>query len=229
MENSSLLSKPYVKSSLSKFVIDRIVDSLIDGDIQVGERLPSETELSKGLGVGKSSVREAIKMLQALGVVEVRQGEGTFIRNKVLSDHTNFLLFQLVFEQSDFKDFMEVRKIFEMGSAELIINNADEEDLIKIKKALKEFHENLTPENDAAFHIAVLSATHNKYIIRFAKTIYRMFLGVTRRDQKTMDSKLLYYQHDETYDAIKKKDLDELIDSFNKIHMMWKEEQISEE
>jgi hypothetical protein len=54
-------------------------------------------------------------------------------------------------------------------------------------------------------------------------------LGVTRRDQKTMDSKLLYYQHDETYDAIKKKDLDELIDSFNKIHMMWKEEQISEE
>lgn len=229
MKQSPLLSEQYVKSSLSKFVIDRIVDSLINGDLQVGDKLPSENELSKGLGVGKSSVREAIKMLQALGVVEVKQGEGTFIRNKILSDNTNFLLFQILFEQSDFEDFMEVRKIFEKGSVDLIIKNANEEDLKKIKEALDNFHSDLTPENDAAFHIAVLKATHNKYIVRFGKTIYRMFLGATKKQQEAMDSSLLYYQHDETYDAIKNKDKDELIESFDKIHMMWKELQSPEE
>lgn len=229
MGNTSLLDKPYVKSSLSKFVIDRIVDSLMEGKLKVGEQLPSETELSKGLGVGKSSVREAIKMLQAMGVVEVRQGEGSFISNKVLSDNTNFLLFQLVFEQSDFMDFLEIRKIFEKGSAELIINNANEKDLINIKEVLDRFHGSLTAENDAAFHIAVLKATHNKYIVRFGKTIYKMFVGATKKRQEGLNSKLLYYQHDEIYDAIKNRNTEELLDTFSKIHQMWEELQVPKE
>ena len=67
---------PVPKQSLSKMVVEKIKEGLISGALQPGDFLPSETELSESFGVGKSSVREAIKMLEALGVVEICNGIG---------------------------------------------------------------------------------------------------------------------------------------------------------
>jgi GntR family transcriptional repressor for pyruvate dehydrogenase complex len=76
------------KDSVVLMVIERIKEALIHRELKPGDYLPSETELTKNLGVGKSSVREAIKMLQAMGVLEVRRGQGTMIR-KHLNDISN--------------------------------------------------------------------------------------------------------------------------------------------
>src|SRR4030042_755321 len=70
------LGVPVGQDSVVSRAIARIKDALLRKDLRPGDYLPSETELTKTLGIGKSSVREAVKMLQAMGVVEVRRGQG---------------------------------------------------------------------------------------------------------------------------------------------------------
>ena len=78
-----ILQKRIKKPSVANTVMQRVYDALLEGEIKPGDLLPSEAELSEQLNVGKSSVREAIKMLSAIGVVESVQGEGTFIRTSI--------------------------------------------------------------------------------------------------------------------------------------------------
>lgn len=87
---------PVPRQSLSKMVVEKIKEGLISGEIVPGEYLPSENELTERLGVGKSSIREAIKMLEAMGVVETCKGNGSRVRTSVDSDIMNPLVFQIV-------------------------------------------------------------------------------------------------------------------------------------
>ena len=90
--------KPVRNKSLSKMVMESIKEVLIQKTLKPGDRLPTETELCESLGVGKSSVREAIKMLEVLGVVETHQGEGTYISEKIPENSLNPLVFQLLID-----------------------------------------------------------------------------------------------------------------------------------
>src|SRR5665647_750365 len=99
MEKLDVLHKRVKIKSVVNQVLDKFKEALIYKELKPGDRLPSESELSSNLGVGKSSIREAIKMLQVVGVVESRQGEGTFICNILKNDSLNPLVFQLIFEQ----------------------------------------------------------------------------------------------------------------------------------
>ena len=90
--------KPVRNKSLSKMVMESIKEVLIQKTLKPGDRLPTETELCESLGVGKSSVREAIKMLEVLGVVETRQGEGTYIAKKIAETSVNPLVYQLLID-----------------------------------------------------------------------------------------------------------------------------------
>ncbi len=74
---------PVPKQSLSKMVVEKIKEGLISGELKPGDFLPSEAELSERFGVGKSSIREAVKMLEALGVVEICKGNGSRICSTV--------------------------------------------------------------------------------------------------------------------------------------------------
>src|SRR5512135_1012484 len=79
---SGVLSRPLEKGSVVRLVLERIREAMLNRELRRGDYMPSETELTRSLGVGKTSVREAIKMLEAMGIVEVRQGHGTIIREQ---------------------------------------------------------------------------------------------------------------------------------------------------
>ena len=69
------------KESILQTVINRLTDAIKNGELKPGDKMPPEIELAESLGVARSSVREAIKILSYLGVLESRRAEGTFIRN----------------------------------------------------------------------------------------------------------------------------------------------------
>lgn len=108
-----LTSKP--NSSSVDYVVNSIKDLLLTKKVLPGDRLPPEMELSRMLSVSRGSVREAMKILSALGIVEVKRGDGTYVSNRggeVLFDP---LLFSLIVSQPSFDELKELRLILEMN------------------------------------------------------------------------------------------------------------------
>ncbi len=187
---SNQLFKKSIKSGpLSHRVMDEIKSALLNNSLHPGDRLPTETEMSDSLGVGKSSVREAIKMLEILGVVETRQGDGTFITNKQIEQHVNPLVYQLILLQGTNAQIMELRAMFEPAFCKLAVLNVTDEDILNIRKVHKTFCEKVSngtqqADDDLAFHKAILQATHNPYVIRIGETVMQLFSATIEKSMK---------------------------------------------
>jgi len=129
--SSFLASKP--SDSSVDFVVNSIKDLLLTKKVMPGDRLPSEAELCKMLSVSRGSVREAMKILSALGIVDIRRGDGTYISTgggKVIFDP---LLFSMIVSQPQFVDIKDLRVILEKGVVRLAVLYADEEDLRRLR------------------------------------------------------------------------------------------------
>lgn len=168
------------KDSIVSSVIDRIREALLRRDLKPGDYLPSETELTQTLGVSKSSVREAVKMLQAMGVVEVRRGQGTLVRTHPGAAFISPMIFQLILESGYPEDLVELRLMFEPAFAVMAMQRATDEDLAQIAKALERLEASVrsgtqVAEDDLAFHLAILRATGNRLVVRIGETIFQLF------------------------------------------------------
>lgn len=174
------LTSPLNKGSVVVMVIERIKEALINKELKPGDYLPSGAELSKNLGVGNSSIREAIKMLQALGVVEVIRGRGTIIRKHPKEDIIDPLIFQLIMEKANIKDILDFRVLFEPGSTVMAMRRATEKDIEKIKKTVDDFEIAIRKgtqkaEDDIAFHSAILQSTYNPFVMKIGETILQLY------------------------------------------------------
>ena len=177
---SILLGTPIRKRSVVKLVLDRIEDALINKELKPGDYLPSETELTANLGVGKTSIREAIKMLEAVGVVEVRQGHGSFIREEPDEDSLSPLIFQLIMQQGTAGQLMELRQTVEPAYMQLALEKATDYELHWIAESVSIFEEKISQstqraEDDLEFHYRILQCTHNPFIIRIGRTVLQLF------------------------------------------------------
>lgn len=165
-----MVFKKISKNSASELVIEQIIATIKSGDVKPGEKLPSEKDLAATFGVGRSSVREAIRTLVVMGYIDVFQGKGTFVKNNLpaLGDITHFM--EKVIEAGALFDLMETREILECRSAELAAMRADKSQVAKIKNAtqrLKKSKVNTQEYIDADwdFHMAIAEATNNSVIV----------------------------------------------------------------
>ena len=113
------------RESAVDHVIKTIKEALINNKLQPGERIPSELELSKRLSISRGSIREAMKILSAFGVVNIRRGEGTFIATNESKTIFDPLLFSFILSKPKIKEMVELREIMEINIKKLIINNAE--------------------------------------------------------------------------------------------------------
>ncbi len=181
----SIKSQPTVVEQ----VIENIATALIEGRLKPGQQLPSEKDLADTFGVSRNAVREATKILQALGVVEVQHGVGTFVANEVSAHMLNPLVFALLIDANLSVELVELRLSTEVGYFMMAAMHATDEDWVAIEEAMvamERFAEQ-TPVDaaqyaalDLAFHYAILDATHNPLIIRVGRTIERMFQPALR-------------------------------------------------
>ena len=174
-------------------VVDEIIEvfkqKLISGDLKPGQKLPSESELVEQLGVGRSALREAIKMLSALGVVDVRRGDGTYIVEEVSSESLNELVFQIILEAGINLELLGLRKLLQIGYCRLCAEKASAGDIKIIEKAANNFEnlvyrddrniEQLT-QADLNFHYSIIDATKNLLVIRICRAVEEMFFGSIR-------------------------------------------------
>lgn len=223
--NSQTLQKPLKKKSVVHLVIDRIKEAMLAKELRPGDYLPSENELTRSLGVGKTSVREAIKMLEAMGIVEIRQGHGTYIPINPAPDSISPLTFQLILEQATNEHLIELRSIFEPAYTLLAMRKATEEDLLYAKEAIDLFEEKIqkgtqTAEDDLLFHERILECTHNPFIIRIGNTIHQLFrVSVSLSMQKIPHVALA--DHKAIFAAFASKDANKLLKAIEKSFEGW--------
>lgn len=145
-------------------VIDQLRDQIRSGEWPVGSRIPTEPDLVLQLGVGRNTLREAVRALAHLGLLESRQGAGTFVRAR--SELTSVVRRRLA--EAELRDTMEVRRAFEVEAARLAALRRTEDDLRALRAALTardhawSAHDvDAFVETDARFHHAVTECAHN--------------------------------------------------------------------
>jgi GntR family transcriptional regulator, transcriptional repressor for pyruvate dehydrogenase complex len=207
------------RKSAVDVVVDRIKLLLIEKKLKPGDLIPSENVLAQSLKVSRSSIREAMKILAAYGIVEVRRGAGTYISSSANHKIFDPLLFQILVSDPDYKSLIEVRELMEKGIVDLILKNANEDDYKRLDKAMKEFDliESMNPvdrkEGDAAdikYHRVMGEISHNKIVSNIYYFVIDLF-------SPTINSSIGYKTHKAMHEAIMKKDYESAMEMV-KIH-----------
>ena len=204
------------RQSISSLIKDLITSYLLSGELKPGDKLPTEIDLAQKLGVGRNSVREALKMLSSIGVLEVRKGSGTFIAKRMKSAIMNPLILSLVFEQGTSKELTELRLLLEIGSAELALEKITAADLKRLEQLnLKLMNEGKKKERDPkklleldiAFHMELHKIAGNKLLFKIVEPIYPLFFASIKKAVGT-DPQLAYRNHQMVIDAFRKGDIE---------------------
>jgi GntR family transcriptional regulator, transcriptional repressor for pyruvate dehydrogenase complex len=131
-----LTSKPNLSSV--DYIINSIKELLLTKKVLPGDRLPPEMELAKLLSVSRGSVREAMKILSAFGIVEIKRGDGTYVSNRGGEVVFDPLLFSLILSQPDFEELKEFRMILEKDVVGLVVKNSSDADLKNLRKCYED-------------------------------------------------------------------------------------------
>lgn len=147
-------------------VIDQIKSLLDSGELKPGDQLPSERDLAECMGISRVSVRQAFAVLEALGILEIKHGEGTFISLNKGEGNNLDLFLSNISKESDPMDIIEARKIIEVEIAGVAARQREKEDLLSLRNLLSYMEEKIrqgeeTSTIDLRFHLAIANATHN--------------------------------------------------------------------
>lgn len=175
-----------------------------------GTQLPAERDLMTQLGVGRSSLREGLRVLEGLGIIEVRRNRGSFIvEPKPQTDTVS--LGDLVREQRDLLDLIDVRQSLEELSVQLAVQNATTDDLAAIERHLNDI-EDLARQGednslaDWAFHRSVYAASHNRVLIHTIESISHLFFQLWNRPFGRTMFRDTWDLHRPIYEAIRDQD-----------------------
>ena len=106
-------------------VMDGIISQIISGELTPGGKLPTEMELCRQFGAGRNSVREAVKKLQAYGLLYIKRADGTFVSEKYNRKMLDPMLYSLILQHNSWKDFVELRAVIDIGTLNIIVQRTD--------------------------------------------------------------------------------------------------------
>ena len=225
-----ILSSIQKKEKVTDQVLAQIKDSLLRGELRPGDRIPGVIELAEKMGVGISSVREAIKMLESLGAVESRQGEGTFVCNTLREGAANAFEIQLALLPQTAEYLVEFREIYETAYTRLAMEHATPEDLANVEAAVITLEEKVKQNSPDAlveaqdelnFHRTVLYCTHNPYIIKIGEVALDLFFDILHERMEPLKVIEAAKDHRDIYEAVRNKDNALLERVFKKSFSWW--------
>jgi GntR family transcriptional regulator, transcriptional repressor for pyruvate dehydrogenase complex len=200
------------KLSLVKTTADKIIDMIKTQNLQPGGKLPTEYELAEMFGVGRSTLREAVKALASNNILLIRQGSGTFVSDKQGIANDPLGLSLLDNNTALALDMLTVRLIFEPAMASMAAINAAPQDYRRINEACA-IVEDLVKQNknysaeDSAFHEAIATASGNKIISKIVQVIHASIQKNIFVTEDALRDKTLIY-HRQIAEAIKNGDAD---------------------
>ncbi len=196
-------------------IIHKVKELMLQGKLGPGDKLLPERQLAEILGVSRASVREALTVLQAMGILEVTPGGGTYVREFSLTDLVQPFAVVAIREYRQVQDLLEVRKVLEVRAAEMAAERAQPSDLALIYEDARAFKEDIEAgrspdESDSNFHAHIAAATKNGVLISvmsMLSTLYRETYGPTRLRLVTAAGADYVADHFKVYEALKDQDV----------------------
>lgn len=197
------------KKSAADLVCDKMKEFIHQGTWKAGEKIPTEMELSERFGVNRLTVRIALQRLHALGLLDIRVGDGTYVKSFDMN-HQIFKLADFYINKDTLENVMEYRMVLELGCVKLILERRTDEELEHFRQLCEQFQQELAqyysetdPDNTNEFwqktidttealHVTLIGMAHNdlmSYALSLAKEPMRrhMLYNASNRIQNIDD------------------------------------------
>jgi GntR family transcriptional repressor for pyruvate dehydrogenase complex len=207
--NKIVIAQP---ESVASEVLKRLLEYLFSGEVEPGQRIPSERQLTESLGVNRPAVREAVRALAFLGLLDIRQGSGTYFRDP--DQDLLFTLFELslTFGQRRLHDLVEARGELEVLVAGLAADRRTDEDVEELRGLLADMRRATGSgfaETDLAFHGKIAEAARNGVLQDMLKGVRTMVRGwVISNVTAAGSTTVMYNDHVPIFAAIAAGDVD---------------------
>lgn len=220
-DNECLFKKNEKKGNISQLV-NRLTmyfaDEILEGRLHRGDQIESDRELAKKLGVGRSAVREALKVLDVLGMIDIRLGQGTYITSRESNFFSVPLSWSLFLDGEQVESILEVRNILECKAASLACTCTDKSKIdrlteiyYRMQKTFRENEGNDNPQQalqealnaDIEFHTCISDCSGNQIILSMISTIRNFLRRVSGTGMVTIDQlRAVFEEHQKIYGAI---------------------------
>jgi GntR family transcriptional repressor for pyruvate dehydrogenase complex len=200
-----------------ELVMEQLKGRILSGEFAPGTKLASVVDLAASFGVGRSTIREALSALKAMGLVEIRQGGGTTVCLELPKESASTDGSALFANAQSIRELLEVRKILETGCASLAARNRTEADLRSIEEELLQMETYLHDEAkgeeaDVRFHLKLAGATHNSLLVSMMESMSERLHDSMRESRKLWfygeraEANRLLREHSDIFEAIREKD-----------------------
>ena len=217
------------RETLPASIMNILTDYLLSGELKPGDKLPTEAELARKLGVGRNSVREAIKMLSAIGVVKAVRGSGIYIAKSISSSMLNPLVLGLVSEQGTSWELIRLRLFIDTAAAEMALEGMQDElleglEAINIQleeegnKSERDRHR--LRDLDLAFHKELYRISGNSLLAKIGEAIYALFIASIEKTVEA-DPEGAFQNHKLIIGALKTRNLDQVRNSIKTSLSYW--------
>ena len=202
---------PINRQKVSSQIFIELQKYFNQSQLEPGDRLPSERELAGLLNVSRNSLREAFRVLEILGLIEIIPGSGTYVK-KISDDTILPLAIALSVENNSIVELMEVRQILESSGASIAAQRRDQQDIQQLKTTLNEMENSVNNlknwvQADIRFHYLIAKSTKNSLLLRLYRTIADSLaesieIAVKKRFESTKNPLDTFREHFEIYEAI---------------------------
>lgn len=206
---------PVKNQKVYEVVIEQIKEMIKTGKLKKGDKLPPERELVEQLKVSRTSIREALRSLEILGLVETRHGDGNFIKRSFDDSLLEPISLMFMLEESSPKDILELRMVLETETTVLAAKRISTDELKEIKIIIDKFKatsdEKFNTELDVEFHHKIAQTSKNLLLVNIlsaTSVLIDTFISNARYEiiKKEENKEKLVNQHEEIYRALLNKD-----------------------
>jgi GntR family transcriptional repressor for pyruvate dehydrogenase complex len=204
---------PVVRMTLRTSAFERLVSCVVNGTWKAGDRIPPERQLCRQLGIARTSLREALKAMELIGMIESRVGDGTFVHPR-----SEFLSRPLLWaftgtDQKDLREIMEAREFLEQDLAGLAAKCGTDAEIASLGTAIEDMRICLAQgksvlEVDLQFHDAIAVAAHNHVMataVQMLRNLLRHWVALKLMIPGVPES--VIEQHEEIYRAVEARDV----------------------
>ncbi len=202
-------------------VIEYIKEQMKNGTIQIGGKLETERKLSEKLGISRPSIREALRSMENIGLIESKQGSGNYLLGNFSKNLTESFSLMLLMKQVDYVDITEVRRAIELEAYKIAMRSISDQQLKEIKSCLvNPLNERFENEIlfDRNFHFAIVKATGNGFMMNIAEplaSVCKELIEETLKKATIDEREQLAQFHMQIYLGLEEKNLEKGLSAIN--------------
>jgi GntR family transcriptional repressor for pyruvate dehydrogenase complex len=213
-DRAARLFEPIKKTRVAEEIADRMRVLILDGTFPTGQPLPGERLLAERFGVSRGSIRDALRLLETIGLLETRHGQGTFPHELDVNRLVAPLASVLTYRHDLRDELLDVRRMFEPAVARVAAMRLTDDDLADLQRIVETQRRKLKSGRsaiveDTAFHAVLARATRNRVVVRIMETLNNLLVesrALTLRQKGRPERSL--QGHEAVVDALRRRDPD---------------------